>query len=146
MRGSITLHSTPNVGSKAIFTVPLKVSSYCRNPRLDGSICSPPHHGFRLSERTSKTLTPTWTQNLAHRSINQDLLNQQISNSVTNYPPVPSPPMDGSLRHGSVGSLSSQLPLTLSAEQRSKVHVLVVEDKYVSLSYPLSISQSHLTN
>jgi hypothetical protein len=131
MKGSITLDSTPNVGSKAIFTVPLKVSSYCRNPRFDASTTSPPHLGFRRSARTSKTLTPTSTQNVAHRSINQDLLNQQISNSVTDYSPVPSPPMDRSLRHSSVESLSSGIPLPLSAEQRSMVHVLVVEDKYV---------------
>jgi hypothetical protein len=45
---------------------------------------------------------------------------------------MPSPPMDRSLRHGSVGALSASFPLTLSAEQRSKVHVLVVEDKYVT--------------
>jgi CheY-like chemotaxis protein len=130
MKGSITLQSTPGIGSKAIFTVPLKVSSYCRNPRLDSSTWSPPHPGFRLSERTSLTLTPTWSQNLAHRSINQDLVNQQISNCVADYPPLPSPPIDRSLRHSSIETLNSSLPLTLSPEQRSKVHVLVVEDKY----------------
>jgi hypothetical protein len=142
MKGSITLDSTPGAGSKAIFTVPLKVSSYCCNPRLNASTSSPPHPGFRLSERASKALTPTWTQSLAHRSINQDLLNQHISNSVTDYLAMPSRPMDRSLRHGSVGALSSSLPLTLSAEQRSKVHILVVEDKYVNSSFILTILPS----
>ncbi|PMD19299.1 hypothetical protein NA56DRAFT_690619 [Hyaloscypha hepaticicola] len=132
MKGSITLQSTPGVGSKAIFTVPLKVSSYCRNPRLDSSTWSPPHPGFRLSERTGLTLTPTWSQNLARRSINQDLVNQQISNCVADYPPLPSPPIDRSLRHSSIETLNSSLPLTLSPEQRSKVHVLVVEDNAIN--------------
>jgi hypothetical protein len=136
MKGSITLDSTPNVGSKAIFTVPLKVSSYCRNPRLDASTSSPPHPGFCLSARTSKTSTPTSTQNVAHGTINQDLLNQQISNSVTDYSPVLSAPIDRSLRHSSVEGLPSGIPLPLSAEQRSMVHVLVVEDKYVPSPAP----------
>jgi len=130
MKGSITLESTPNIGSKATFTVPLKVSSWRRNPQLDVSASSPPHPGFRLSTRTSKT--STWSQSLAHRPISQDLLNQEISNSVTNYPPVPPPQLERSLRHGSINAISN-LPLTISLEERSKTHVLVVEDKCVWL-------------
>jgi hypothetical protein len=126
VKGSITLESTPNIGSKAIFTVPLKVSSWCRNPRFDVSTSSLP--AFRLSSMSSKT--PPWTQPFAHRSISQDLLNQRISNSVMNYPLILSTPIGGSSHHGSIDSISN-LSLTLSPEQRSKIHVLVVEDKYV---------------
>jgi hypothetical protein len=134
MKGSITLESTPNVGSKAAFTVPLKVSSWCLNPRFDTSASSPPHPGFHFSNISSKT--PTWTQPLANCSINQDLLNQQISNSVKNYQPVQPPPIERSLRQGSIGTISN-IPLTLSPEQRSRTHVLVVEDKYVPSHAPL---------
>jgi hypothetical protein len=44
--------------------------------------------------------------------------------------------MDRSLRHGSVEGLSPGTPLQLSAEQRSMVHILVVEDKYVPFPAP----------
>lgn len=140
MKGSITLDSTPNIGSKATFTIPLRVSSWCRNPNLVALASSPPNPGFRLS--TKPIRIPSWEKPFAHRSMNQDLLNQQISNSMTNYPPMQhSPPtFERAMRHGSINEISN-LPIMLSAEERSKVHVLVVEDKYVPCPFPL-VSQS----
>jgi len=132
MKGSITLDSTPNVGSKASFTIPLRVSSWCCGPNFGAITSSPPNPGFRLSSRPIKI--PMFKEPFAHRTMNKDLLNQQISNSMTNYPPMQhSPPQfERSLRHGSINEISN-LPLVLSAEERSKIHVLVVEDKYVPL-------------
>lgn len=132
MNGSIDLESAPNKGSRATFIVPLKVSSWCRNPRLDSSSSSP-NLGFH-------SRTAPWTQPLAQRSINQDLLNQQISASVTtSFPSLAQP---SASRHASLdiaSNLSSRHPSldnafslhigSLTPEQRSKVHVLVVEDK-----------------
>lgn len=124
MDGSIDLESQPNVGSKARFTIPFKISAWHQDPRLDTSAQSP-NLGFRLAPLTK---VPSWTTPLIHRSINQDLLNQQISSSATaNY----HPPSVSLSRHRSTDSAFLSIP-QLSTEQRSRVHVLVVEDKYVS--------------
>jgi hypothetical protein len=124
MAGSITLDSTPGLGSKAVLTVPFKVSSWCRDPHL--AIPSPPH----LESSIDSNGSPLWIQPL-HHSMSEDLLNQQISNSVTNYTP---PPLQSSSRHGSIDKVAN---MGLTAEQRSKIHVLVVEDKYAPLPLPL---------
>jgi hypothetical protein len=118
MHGSIHLESTPGLGSKAIFKVPFKVSSWCPNPAFRAA--SPPQLEFRHVTNLSKDIT--WTQPLAHRSISQDLLNKQISSSVSNY------------AHASKGtdraaSVDASAVAKLSKEQRRKIHVLVVEDK-----------------
>ena len=118
MAGSITLDSTPGLGSKAIFTVPLKVSSWCRDAHP--TTPSPPH----LESNTDSDKAPLWIQPL-HRSMSEDLLNQQISNSVMSSTP---PPLQSSSRHGSIDKAANT---GLTPEQRSKIHVLVVEDKYV---------------
>jgi hypothetical protein len=123
MSGSITLGSTPSLGSKAIFTVPFKVSSWCRDPHLPTP--SPPH----LESSTDSNGAPLWIQPL-HRSMSEDLLNQQISNSVTDYTP---PPLQSPSRHRSIDKAANA---GLTAEQRSKIHVLVVEDKYVPPPIP----------
>lgn len=146
MNGSIDLESTLDHGSKATFIVPLKVSSWCRNPRLESSSSSP-NLGFH-------SRAATWTQPLAQRSINQDLLNQQISASVTTS--FPSLAQASSSRHASLditSNLSSRHPSmdsafnfqigSLTPEQRSKVHVLVVEDKYVPTASPLPFHVSY---
>lgn len=123
MDGSIELESKPDIGSKATFLLPFKVSAWRQDVRLDTDSPSP-NLGFRLAPLTK---VPSWTTPLAHRSINQDLLNQQISSSVTASYHPPSVP---STRPGSVES--HLLPISqLSMEQRSRMHVLVVEDKYV---------------
>lgn len=132
MKGSITLDSTPNIGSKATFTIPLRVSSWCPDPNLAALASSPPNPGFRLS--TKPIRIPSWEKPFAHRSKNQDLLNQQISNSMTNYPPIHNSPPQferSMMRQGSLNEISN-LNAMLSVEERSNVHVLVVEDKYVS--------------
>jgi CheY-like chemotaxis protein len=123
MTGSITLDSIPGFGSKAIFTVPFKVSSWCCGPHL--ATPSPPH----LESSTDSNGAPLWIQPL-HRSMSEDLLNQQISNSVTNYTP---PPLQSSSRHGSIDKAANT---GLTPEQRSKIHVLVVEDKSVPPPIP----------
>jgi len=140
MHGSIALESNPTVGSKATFTVPLRVSSRRHDPRVD-STASSPNLGFRYAPPNK---VPTGAPLLAHLSINQDLLNQQISSSVTHSysPPIPSPS-----RHGSIDT-SYNFPRTqLTPEQRSRIHVLVVEDKYVRHSFqppaPIANTQSN---
>ncbi|KAG4435186.1 hypothetical protein IFR05_009325 [Cadophora sp. M221] len=124
MDGSIELESRPSVGSKATFTIPFKISAWHQDPRLDTSAQSP-NLGFRLAPLTK---VPSWTTPLIHRSINQDLLNQQISSSVTASYHLPSVPMS---RHGSIDSAFLAIP-QLSTEQRSRVHVLVVEDNPIN--------------
>ncbi|KAH6694228.1 M4WV, histidine kinase-group IX protein [Leptodontidium sp. MPI-SDFR-AT-0119] len=117
MDGSIDLESQPNVGSKARFTIPFKISAWHQDPRLDTSAQSP-NLGFRLAPLTK---VPSWTTPLIHRSINQDLLNQQISSSATaNY----HPPSVSLSRHRSTDRAFLSIP-QLSTEQRSRVHVLV---------------------
>jgi hypothetical protein len=123
MAGSITLDSTPGLGSKAIFTVPFKVSSRCCDARLETR--SPP----QLESNTDSNGDPLWIQPL-HRSMTEDLLNQQISNSVTNHTP---PPLQSSSRHGSIDKSANT---GMTPEQRSMIHVLVVEDKYVPPPIP----------
>ncbi|PVH74467.1 hypothetical protein DL98DRAFT_519277 [Cadophora sp. DSE1049] len=124
MGGSIDLESKPDIGSKATFILPFKVSAWHRDPRLDTDTPSP-NLGFRLAPLTK---TPSWTTPLVHRSINQDLLNQQISSSVTASYHPPSLP---SSRQGSVDS--ALLPIShMSPEQRSRIHVLVVEDNPIN--------------
>ncbi len=158
MHGSIALTSTPGYGSKALFTVPFKVSSWCRNHHLTSS--SPPNPGFRYHIQPSKILP--WTQPLAQRTINQDLLNQQISSSVTDFgaqgtrsrqESISLGPLERKMSFGigsvgagrpgmtkqrsidavtTPGTISMPIgPVELTPEQRSKTHVLVVEDKYV---------------
>ncbi|KAH7369519.1 M4WV, histidine kinase-group IX protein [Rhexocercosporidium sp. MPI-PUGE-AT-0058] len=124
MDGSIHLESQPNVGSKATFIIPFKMSARHRDPRID-ECSSSPIPGIRLAPLTK---VPSWTTPLIHRSINQDLLNQQISSSVTaSY----HPPSGTSSWHGSA---DSNLPPVsqLSSEQRSQTHILVVEDNPIN--------------
>lgn len=123
MKGSIELESTPNKGSKATFIVPFKVSSWTKTP-IRESFSTSPSLGFH-------SRVNTWTQPLAHRSINQDLLNQQISASVTtSFPSLSHPPS----RNQSLDNTFNLQIGPLTPEQRSKIHVLVVEDKFVSSS------------
>ena len=132
MDGSIELESKPNLGSKATFTLPFKVSAGHQDTPAERDSPSP-NLGFRLAPLTK---VPSWTTPLVHRSINQDLLNQQISSSVTaSYHPQ-------SVQLTRQGSVDSSLqPLSqLSTEQRSRIHVLVVEDKYV-ISFLLIVSK-----
>jgi len=124
MDGSIELESKPNLGSKATFTLPFKVSAWHQDTPAERDSPSP-NLGFRLAPLTK---VPSWTTPLVHRSINQDLLNQQISSSVTaSYHPQ-------SVQLTRQGSVDSSLqPLSqLSTEQRSRIHVLVVEDNPIN--------------
>lgn len=120
MNGSICLTSTPGVGSKATFIIPLKVSASCTNTSYISQ--SPPNPGFRYE--TSPVRAPTWTQRLAHQPTNDDimhegLLNQEIGSAVNS----------SRLGFSRPPSLCDIENLGLSREERAKVHVLVVEDK-----------------
>ncbi|KAK0114043.1 hypothetical protein ONS95_014284 [Cadophora gregata] len=122
MHGSIELESEPDIGSKATFTLPLKVSA--RHSRLDTDSSSP-DLSFRLA---SLTKIPSWNTPLVHRSISQDLLNQQISSSVTDsYQPPSAPPIRDSSAESTLVPTSKMSP-----EQRSSFHVLVVEDNPIN--------------
>jgi hypothetical protein len=134
MHGSIDLESTPGVGSKATFKVPFEVSSWHQSPYVPSS--SPPNPGFRYHIQPDKSAP--WTLPPEQRATSHDLLNQQISSSVTEYtPPPPSRSRHGSVaslsRHASIETITDKSP-NLTPEQRSKIHVLVVEDKYVQSS------------
>ncbi|KAI9049423.1 hypothetical protein LZ554_006457 [Drepanopeziza brunnea f. sp. 'monogermtubi'] len=126
MKGSIELESTPGVGSKAKFTIPLQVSSWRGDPQLDTS--SPPSNPEPRSVPSMRS--PSWADPLSHRSINQDLLNQQISSSVTScYQP---PTMSSSPRQASADITRNIKFAHLNPEQRSRFHVLVVEDNAIN--------------
>ncbi|KUJ15072.1 M4WV, histidine kinase-group IX protein [Mollisia scopiformis] len=120
MNGSIELESTPKQGSKATFIVPFKVSSWTRTSVRE-TFSTSPNLGFHTRS--------TWKQPLAHRSINQDLLNQQISASVTTSFPSLS---QSSSRHPSLDNTFNLQIGSLTPEQRSKTHVLVVEDNPIN--------------
>ncbi|KAH8661668.1 hypothetical protein BGZ60DRAFT_433470 [Tricladium varicosporioides] len=138
MKGSIDLQSAPKNGSRATFTVPLRISSRNTDSTLRRA-SSPSLHELRHHHDTnSLSKIPSWKQPLAHRSISQDLLNQQISASVTNYSSVPREgwsSRQSSIDAGSsVSSFRGGSPtgLGMSAEQRKKCHVLVVEDNAIN--------------
>jgi hypothetical protein len=122
MSGSINLESEHGVGSRALFTVPLKISSYCSFPsQSDDSssgsrfqFCSSnynTHHHTPIASRPATPIAPA----------DQHLVNQQISNSDTNHvlPPYLRKGKEPVDRYGG----------GLSYDERKKVHVLVVEDK-----------------
>lgn len=86
MGGSLELESTYSVGSRAIFKIPLKIS------KRDKSDLSTHHRNLSHSSNhihNSGSRSLIWTEPLVQRSmslLNQDLINQQISNSATeNY-------------------------------------------------------------
>lgn len=122
MNGTITLNSVVRKGSTATFVVPLRVSSH-----RPGTASSSTSQDLPPFSPTTSLTTPLWTEPSSQRAANQDilninLLNQQISASATQYS---SPALRTGSRHTSV-DLTAQLP----PEQRSQIHVLVVEDKY----------------
>jgi hypothetical protein len=134
MNGSISLTSTPSVGSTATFEVPFKIASWCRNPWPT----SLPHPtiGFQIaspdvSSQLKRDNVSRFSRPLAKRSMTSELLNQQISSSVTNY----TSPISRGIKSG--GMDAGAAATSLSLEQRKSVHILVVEDKYVSMLYIL---------
>ena len=118
MHGSIYLESTPNVGSKAIFTIPMKVSSLYRNSPSYSS--PPPHPGFRHYLTPNRTLPERPVNPVNHR-----IINQQITNSGTSHSLPPS-------HHLSRESIDKVSLSTLTLQQKKQTHVLLVEDKSVS--------------
>jgi hypothetical protein len=108
MHGSIELTSTPAVGSIATFTLPLKVSSW------SGDI------PITRSASDSQLLAQSLRRNSTHREI----LNQEISNIVSSGPDLPRSEHRRRSHTEKEGDLS-----TLTRDERSHIHVLVVEDK-----------------
>lgn len=116
MRGSITLTSTPTVGSTATLTLPLKVSSWAGNPQIARSLSE--------AQRLARSHPRSSTQ--------RDTLNQEISNLVTPECNSPRPDHLQGLPIEPEGSSNALTP-----DQRSRIHVLLVEDKYISQSLPI---------
>lgn len=122
MSGTIDLDSEQGVGSTATFTIPLKISSYCRLPRnpttpakLDFSFTNDNSHSQSLPS------TPLALRTSRHQGqVEQQLINQQISTSDTNHvlPPY--------LRNGEKKKESGS---KLTLKERGEIIVLVVEDK-----------------
>ena len=133
MHGSISLQSVPKKGSTATFTVPLKVSNWSRRSSVISP--SPPNPGFTYHPKTSRT--PAWASPPINQgAINQALLNQEISNSViTTYTPGGREPHENNAAVVATTGIGS--PESLSQDQRMKIHVLVVEDKYEPLKLSL---------
>ncbi|TVY81149.1 Histidine protein kinase NIK1 [Lachnellula suecica] len=126
MHGSIALESTPGTGSRATFKAPFKVSSWCQNHAFRTKFPSIPSLQFRHIPQDA-----FWKEPLAHRSINQDLLNQQISTSVTSYDHASKP-------FGSrASSMDAGNRVDLTPEQRRGTHVLVVEDNAINQAIAL---------
>lgn len=121
MHGSIILTSTPSAGTTATFTLPLKVNAWSGDAPLAKSSLERQH----------------LAQSLPRGSTHRDILNQQISDIVTSGH---NPPHPDSLEKQPIepeGGVSA-----LTTDQRSLVHVLLVEDKYgtsiLSSYYPNS--------
>jgi hypothetical protein len=127
MHGSISLTSTPGAGSTATFSAPFKIASCGRDPQLASP--SPPTLGIRIPSpgiaSPLKTVgdSDKVSRPSPDRTMTSELLNQQISSSVTNYNSPVKMSKKGSL---DIGAKTGDL----SPEQRKNVHVLVVEDKY----------------
>ena len=108
MHGSIELTSTPAVGTTATFTLPLKVSSWCGD--------------IPITRSTSES--QLLAQSLRRNSTHRDILNQEISNIVTSGPDPPRSEHRKKSHTEKSGDVS-----TLTRDERSRIHVLVVEDK-----------------
>ncbi|TGO35189.1 hypothetical protein BHYA_0167g00150 [Botrytis hyacinthi] len=130
MSGTISLDSEEGVGSTATFTIPLKVSSYCRYPRrfntpakLELSFTN------NNSDSQSMPSTPLALRPSSHRGqVKQQLINQQISTSETNH--VLPPYLQNGDKNKDDGP---KLPL----EERGEILVLVVEDNAINQTIAL---------
>ncbi|KAI6714863.1 hypothetical protein PZA11_007741 [Diplocarpon coronariae] len=128
MQGSIDLESTPGLGSKATFTVPFEIFSWHRNLRQEIRTPSP-KMGLRFAPQIR---SPSWAAPFSHRSDNQDLLNRQISCSVTSTSSYQPPSIPSSSREGSMDNTFKPPLAHLTPEQRSRIHILVVEDNPIN--------------
>ncbi|KAL3419676.1 histidine kinase hhk6p [Phlyctema vagabunda] len=117
MKGSISLESTPSVGSTATFQVPFKLASQLETVDRSLSV-SPPNPGFRMYR------TPNRIETL--RAPHSSPLSSAGLGSLKRSSPTS--PLNGTL-----GSLSIDNNVTeLSKEARSNIHVLVVEDNAIN--------------
>lgn len=108
MNGTISLTSTPAVGSTATFTLPLKVASW------SGS----------LPIARSSVDTQMLARSFPRVSTHRDILKQQMSEMATSDRNQPHAEQLHEQPVESDGGAN-----TLTPEQRSNIHVLLVEDK-----------------
>ncbi|TGO08120.1 hypothetical protein BTUL_0225g00110 [Botrytis tulipae] len=130
MSGTISLDSEEGVGSTATFTIPLKVSSYCRYPRRSNTPAKL-ELSFTNNNSDSQSMpsTPLVLRPSSHRGqVKQQLINQQISTSETNHvlPPY--------LRNGDKNKDDGP---KLPPEERGEILVLVVEDNAINQTIAL---------
>ncbi|KAB8293500.1 hypothetical protein EYC80_007807 [Monilinia laxa] len=135
MSGTITLESEEGAGSTATFTIPLKISSYCRLPQRSPV---PSKLGFPFADNTSNTKPRSsraeslpsipYLPAITQVSVRQQTINQQISTSGTNH--VLSPYLHNAKRN-------TQGEIRLSAEERAGLLVLVVEDNAINQTIAL---------
>lgn len=127
MSGTITLDSEEGIGSTATFTIPLKISSYCRLPQRSPG---PSKLGFSFGNNTSNTKPRSSRAEslpsvphlpaINQVSARQQFINQEIPTSSTNHV-LPSYLHDA--------KSNTPCGIRLSAEKRAGFLVLVVEDK-----------------
>ncbi|PBP19827.1 hsp90-like protein [Diplocarpon rosae] len=116
MQGSINLESTPGVGSRATFIVPFKLSSWRQDPRQE-TITPSPKMGLHTTQ--PPLYQPGHSQSSDFKQRNLDIQLPTTANSL----------------YTTGRSVNSTLkpPLShLKPEQRSRIHVLVVEDNPIN--------------
>ncbi|EDN92038.1 hypothetical protein SS1G_07900 [Sclerotinia sclerotiorum 1980 UF-70] len=128
MSGTIALKSEEGVGSIATFTIPLKISSYCRYPHQSTDPYKP-----SSSFTSNKFSTQSRASRLngvpaGGRQATQQFINQQISTSHTNHV------MPSYLRNG---KCEVEYRRKFSLEERAEVLVLVVEDNAINQTIAL---------
>lgn len=125
MGGTISLESVLGIGSKATVTIPMTVVS-TRSLVVPAHGSSPPNPGFRCYTPFASHPSPLRRSSV----IDHKLLNQQISNSRTIHS---LPPLQYT-RSRSADEVSFS---PLSPAQRSRTHVLVVEDNAINQTIAL---------
>ncbi|KAA8566066.1 hypothetical protein EYC84_008670 [Monilinia fructicola] len=140
MSGTITLDSEEGIGSTATFTIPLKISSYCRLPQRSPG---PSKLGFSFGNNTSNTKPRSSRAEslpsvphlpaINQVSARQQFINQEIPTSSTNHV-LPSYLHDA--------KSNTPCGIRLSAEKRAGFLVLVVEDNAINQTIALKTIQN----
>ncbi|RAL60628.1 hypothetical protein DID88_009946 [Monilinia fructigena] len=135
MSGTIILELEEGVGSTATFTIPLKISSYCRLPQRSPV---PSKLGFPFANHTSNTKPRLsraeslpaipYLPAISQVSVRQQTINQQISTSDTNHI---LPPYLHNAKSNTQGGIR------FSGKERAGLLVLVVEDNAINQTIAL---------